>query len=57
MSYVFEEGVKEDLGSYGLVSPASALGEVVEHITLQSISEHMKDEVVSCSQQGFTKGK
>lgn len=53
-----EEGMKEDLGSCWLVSLASILGEVVEHIILQSISKCVKDKkVTESSQHGFMKGK
>lgn len=50
--------MKEGVGSYGLVSFTSVLGEVVEHVILQSISKHMKDKkVIGSSQHGFMKGK
>ena len=50
--------MKEDLGSYGLVGLISDLGEVVEHIILQSTSKRMKDKkVIGSSQHGFMKGK
>jgi len=54
----FEEGMKEDLGSYGLVGLTSSLREMMERITLQSISKCVKHKkVIGSSQRGFMKGK
>lgn len=55
---VFEEGMKEDLRSYGLVGLTAVLGDVVEHIILQRISKRTKDKKVTrSSQHGFMKVK
>lgn len=55
---VFKKDKKEDLGKYGLVSLNSVQRVMLEQITLEIISKHLKGRKVrNPSQRGFKKGK
>jgi len=55
---IFKEGKKDDSGNCRLLSLTSVPGKVIEQISLETISTHMKDKkVIRSTQHGFTKRK
>ena len=58
MSLILRKGIKEDLGSYRLVSFTLIPGKVLEQMILEAIAKHRKDKkVIGSNQQGFMKEK
>lgn len=54
----FKKDKKEDPKNYRLVSLTSIPGMVMEQLTLETLSEHVKDKkVMGSGQRGRTKGK
>lgn len=57
MSLIFRKGMKDDLGSYRLVSFTWIPRKALEQMILEATAKQRKDTVTGSSQQGFMKEK